>query len=174
VERLVFLDESCAKTNMIRLRGRTLGGQRLHDHAPGGHWDATTLLGSIRFSGQTTCLVIEGATDSPVFREYVRQILCPTLQPGDIVIGDNLGAHRDSEARQLIEACGAQLLFLPPYSPDFNPIEAMWSKVKEFLRGAKARTPPSLLETIKQALDSVCPHDAQAFFRHCGYLCTIC
>lgn len=159
---------------MTRLRGRALKGQRLHDHAPGGRWEATTMLGSIRLDGQTACMVIEGATDSAVFREYVRQVLAPTLRSGDIVICDNLGAHRDAEAQKLIEARGAQLRFLPPYSPDLNPIEAMWSKVKALLRQAKARTSESLLTAIQQALHSVSPIDAKSFFRHCGYMCTIC
>lgn len=158
---------------MTRLRGRALNGERLHDHAPSGHWQATTMLGSIRLDGETTCMVIEGATDSQVFREYIRRVLTPTLQPGDIVVCDNLSAHRDSEAQKLIEAKGAQLLFLPPYSPDLNPIEAMWSKIKAFLRDAKARTEEALLTAIKQALDTVSPHDALGFFRHCGYMCTI-
>ena len=171
--RLVFIDESSAKTNMTRLRGRVRGGQRLHDHTPGGHWHTVTMLGSIRLDGVTSCLVIEGATDSDVFREYVRQVLGPTLRPGDIVICDNLGAHRDAEAQKLIEARGAQLRFLPPYSPDLNPIEAMWSKVKASLRAAKARTSESLLLAIQEALNSVSASDAQGFFRHCGYMCTI-
>lgn len=158
---------------MTRLRGRALNGERLHDHAPSGHWHATTMLGSVRLGGETTCMVIEGATDSQVFREYIRRVLAPTLQPGDIVVCDNLSAHRDSEAQKLIEAKGAQLLFLPPYSPDLNPIEAMWSKIKAFLRNAKARTPDSLLAAIKDALNSVSPQDALGFFRHCGYMCTI-
>jgi transposase len=131
------------------------------------------MLGSIRLDGQTACMVIEGATDSEVFREYVRHILGPTLRPGDIVICDNLGAHRDAEAQKLIEARGAQLCFLPPYSPDLNPIEAMWSKVKASLRAAKARTSQSLLTAIQEALNSVSAKDAQGFFRHCGYMCTI-
>jgi transposase len=113
------------------------------------------MLGSIRLSGQTACMVIEGATDAVVFREYVRHILGPTLQAGDIVICDNLSAHRDVEAQKLIEATGAQLRFLPPYSPDLNPIETMWSKVKASLRNAKARTKESLLTAIHQALNAV-------------------
>jgi len=172
-ERLVFLDESCAKTNMVRLRGRTRGGGRLHDHAPGGQWQTTTMLGSLRLDGQTSCLVIEGAANSLVFREYIRQVLGPTLQPGDLVICDNLGAHRDQSARQLIEARGAQLLFLPAYSPDLNPIEMMWAKVKQHLRSTRARTQRSLLAAIQKALASVSLTDAQGFFRHAGYLCTI-
>jgi transposase len=173
MDRLVFIDESCAKTNMTRLRGRARHGQRLHDHAPGGRWETTTMLGSIRLNGQTACLVIEGATDSDVFREYVRQVLGPTLRPGDIVICDNLGAHRDAEAQKLIEARGARLVFLPAYSPDLNPIENMWAKVKAHLRRAKARTQETLLVAIQEGLDSVSAQDAQGFFRHCGYMCTI-
>jgi transposase len=172
-DRLVFLDESAAKTNMTRLRGRVRGGGRLHDHAPSGHWHAVTMLGSIRLDGVTSCLVIEGATDSDVFREYVRQALGPTLRPGDIVICDNLAAHRDLEAQKLIEARGAELRFLPAYSPDLNPIEMMWSKVKAHLRQAKARTDSDLLAAIGQALHTVSASDAQGFFRHAGYMCTI-
>jgi len=158
---------------MTRLRGRVRGGQRLHDHAPGGHWHTVTMLGSIRLDGVTSCLVIEGATDSDVLREYVRQVLGPTLRPGDMVICDNLAAHRDAEAQNLIEACGARLVFLPAYSPDLNPIEMMWSKVKAHLRQAKARTDEDLLTAIADALRRVSPTDAQGFFRHTGYMCTI-
>jgi transposase len=171
--RLVFIDESAAKTNMTRLRGRVRGGQRLHDHVPGSHWHTVTMLGSIRLDGVTSCLVIEGATDSDVFREYVRQVLGPTLRPGDIVICDNLAAHRDVETQKLIEARGAQLRFLPAYSPDLNPIEMMWSKVKAHLRQAKARNDPELLTAIAEALQTVSAVDAQGFFRHAGYMCTI-
>jgi transposase len=170
---LVFIDESSARTNMTRLRGRVRGGQRLHDHTPGSHWHTVTMLGSIRLDGVTSCLVIEGATDSDVFREYVRQVLSPTLRPGDIVICDNLAAHRDIETQKLIEARGAELRFLPAYSPDLNPIEMMWSKVKASLRQAKARTDPELLTAIAGALQSVSAADAQGFFRHAGYMCTI-
>src|SRR5277367_3795310 len=171
--RLVFIDESSAKTNMTRLRGRVRGGQRLHDHAPGSHWHTVTMLGSIRLDGVTSCMVIEGATDSDVFREYVRQVLGPTLRPGDIVICDNLAAHRDAEAQKFIEARGAQLVFLPAYSPDLNPIEMMWSKVKTHLRQVKARTDEDLLTAIADALHRVSRADAHGFFRHAGYVCTI-
>jgi transposase len=146
---------------MTRLRGRVRGGQRLHDHTPGSHWHTVTMLGSIRLDGVTSCLVIEGATDSDVFREYIRQVLGPTLRPGDIVICDNLAAHRDAEA---------QRLFLPAYSPDLNPIEMMWAKVKAHLRQARARTDPDLLTAIGQALQTVSAADAQGFFRHAGYM----
>ena len=171
---MVFIDESSAKTNMTRLRGRVRGGQRLYDHTPGSHWHTVTMLGSIRLDGVTSCLVIEGATDSDVFREYVRQVLGPTLRVGDIVVCDNLAAHRAADAQKLIEAKGAHLLFLPAYSPDLNPIEMMWSKVKAHLRQAKARNDPDLLSAIAEALRLVSAADARGFFRHCGYLCTIC
>ncbi len=132
------------------------------------------MLGSIRLNGQTEGLVIEGAANAQVFREYIREVLAPTLRPGDLVICDNLSAHYDQSARLLIEARGAQLLFLPAYSPDLNPIEMMWAKVKQHLRVAKARTQPRLLAAIREALASVSPDDARGFFRHAGYLCTIC
>jgi transposase len=131
------------------------------------------MLGSLRLNGQTACLVIEGATDSDVFREYIRQVLGPTLQAGDMVVCDNLAAHRDVQALQLIEARGAELRFLPAYSPDLNPIEMMWSKVKAHLRQAKARTDPDLLAAIDRGLKSVCAQDAHGFFAHAGYMCTI-
>jgi len=159
---------------MTRLRGRAKRGLRLHDHAPGGQWHTTTMLGSIRLNGQIECMVIEGAANSLIFREYIRRVLAPTLRPGDLVICDNLGAHRDQGARHLIEERGAQLLFLPAYSPDLNPIEMMWSKVKQRLRSTKARSQNDLLSAIREALATVSPTDAQGFFRHAGYLCTIC
>ena len=155
---------------MTRLRGRVRGGQRLHDHTPGSHWHTVTMLGSIRLDGVTSCLVIEGATDSDVFREYVRQVLGPTLRGGDIVVCDNLAAHRDAEAQKLIEAQGAHLLFLPAYSPDLNPIEMMWAKVKACLRQAKASNDPDLLAAIAEAFRRVSAADAQGFFRHCAYM----
>lgn len=168
-QRLVFVDESGAKTNMTRLRGRARGGERVNDGVPHGHWCTTTLIGSIRLDGESACLAIEGATDQEVFREYVRGVLAPTLRAGDIVVWDNLGVHKDAESRRMIEAAQAQLRFLPPYSPDLNPIEKMWSKVKEFLRDAKARTEEELYEAIGAALKTVKSQDAEGWFRSCGY-----
>jgi transposase len=167
--RLVFLDEAGAKTNMTRLRGRAQGGQRCMDEVPHGHWETTTMISSIRIDGSTACMVIDGPTSSDVFREYVRHVLVPTLQPGDIVILDNLIAHKDAEARQLIQEAQATVLHLPAYSPDLNPIEKMWSKVKEFLRNAKARTQEALLNAIAQALKTVTHQDSIAWFMSCGY-----
>ena len=167
--RLVFLDESGAKTNMTRLRGRAKGGTRCVDDAPHGHWCATTIISSVRLDGTTACMAIDGATSAEVFCEYVRQVLVPTLRPGDVVIFDNLSAHKDSDAANLIRAAGATALPLPAYSPDLNPIEKMWSKVKEFLRGAKARTFDTLLNAIAAALKTITAQDAQGWFQSCGY-----
>lgn len=165
----MFVDEAGAKTNMTRLRGRAKGGQRCVDETPHGHWEATTMISSIRIDGSTACMVVDGATTSDVFREYVRHVLVPTLKPGDIVILDNLMAHKDAEACSLIHAAHAKVLPLPAYSPDLNPIEKMWSKVKEFLRNAKARTQEALLNAIADALKTVTHQDALGWFRSCGY-----
>ena len=172
LSRLVFLDESGAKTNMTRLRGRAKGGQRCVDDAPHGHWCTTTMISSIRLDGSTACMAIDGATSGEVFREYVRQVLVPTLRPGDIAVLDNLSAHKDREAIQLIESVGAVVRFLPPYSPDLNPIEKMWSKIKEFLRAAKARTLDTLIDAIAAALKTITAQDAKGWFASCGYMNT--
>ena len=167
--RFVFLDESGAKTNMTRLRGRAKGGQRLVDSTPHGHWCTTTMISSIRLDGSTACMAIDDATSAEVFREYVRQVLLPTLRPGDIVVLDNLSAHKDKEALALIAKVGVEVWFLPPYSPDMNPIEKMWSKIKELLRAAKARTFDALLAAIANALETITTEDAQGWFEACGY-----
>lgn len=169
LSRLVFLDESGAKTNMTRLRGRAKGGSRCVDDAPHGHWCTTTMISSVRLDGTTACMAIDDATSAEVFREYVRQVLLPTLRSGDIVVLDNLSAHKDKEALALIAAVGAEVWFLPPYSPDLNPIEKMWSKIKELLRAAKARTSDALLAAIAAALQTITSQDAQGWFASCGY-----
>lgn len=169
-DQMVFIDESGAKTNMTRLRARVKGGGRAHDAAPSGHWSTTTMIGSLRLDGQTACMALAGATDRAAFREFVRHVLAPTLRPGDVVVMDNLSAHKDTQVLQLIEACGASLLFLPPYSPDLNPIEKMWSKVKESLRASKARTEETLVEHIGEALTKVTASDARGWFNSCGYV----
>jgi transposase len=166
--RLVFLDESGAKTNMTRLYGRVMGGARVVDSAPGGHWCTTTMLSALRLDGSTAAMVIEGATDREVFEAYVQHVLTPNLREGDIVVLDNLAPHKTPEVVAAIETAGAEVWFLPPYSPDLNPIEKMWSKVKQFLRSAKARTEEALLEAIAAALQSVRPCDAQGWFSSCG------
>ena len=154
---------------MTRLRGRARAGQRVVDYAPYGRWSTVTLISSIRLDGTKACMTVDGATNQEVFREYLRQVLCPTLRPGDIVIADNLSAHKDKSCAVLIEGCGAILRFLPPYSPDFNPIEKMWSKTKQFLRSAKARTREELDSAIGMALTTVTAADAHSYFFSCGY-----
>jgi len=167
--RLIFLDESGAKTNMTRLRGRAPRGERVRGSAPQGHWNATTLLGAIRLDGATACLAIEGATDAEVFQVYVREVLSPMLRAGDVVVMDNLPPHKDAASLGLIAQRGAEVRFLPVYSPDLNPIEKMWSKVKGLLRSAEARTQPALHEAITYALAKVTPQDAMNWFASCGY-----
>lgn len=127
------------------------------------------MISSVRFEGTRACLTIEGATNAEVFRAYVREVLVPSLRAGDIVILDNLGAHKDQRALALLEAAGAQVRFLPAYSPDLNPIEMMWSKVKALLRKAQARTHSDLLRAIAAALACVCAQDALGWFVACGY-----
>lgn len=154
---------------MVRLYGRAKQGQRCYDDAPHGHWCTTTMISSIRLDGTTACMTLDGATTSEAYREYVRQVLVPKLQTGDIVIFDNLRAHHDPQALDLIHAAGAMTLPLPAYSPDLNPIEKMWSKIKAFLRKAKARTQEALEKAIKEALEAVTPQDALGWFGSCGY-----
>lgn len=170
--RLVFLDESGASTNMTRTHGRAERGVRVIDKVPGGHWKITTLISAIRTSGPFAAAAVSGATDSDVFKTYVQHVLAPELRAGDVVIMDNLQPHKASGVRQMIQATGAALLYLPPYSPDFNPIENMWSKVKRYLRSAAARTYEALQEAITCALQTVTQEDCRGFFRHCGYLAT--
>lgn len=170
--RLVFLDESGAKTNMTRLYGRSFDGQRVVDATPHGHWCTTTMLSAIRVDGSTAPMVIEGPTDTEVFEAYVGQVLTHSLRPGDIVVMDNLAPHKKPSVIAAIEAAGAEVWFLPPYSPDFNPIEKMWSKIKAFLRKAKARTWEALLAAIKEALQEVSASDARNWFQSCGYIHT--
>ena len=154
---------------MTRLRGRAPRGQRVHARSPHGHWQTTTMISSIRLDGSTACMAIEGATDTEVFRAYVHRVLCPTLCVGDVVIMDNLSPHKSDPTLSLIKQAGAAVLFLPAYSPDLNPIEKMWSKVKACLRSAEARTQPALIQAIAAALESVSRQDATNWFSSCGY-----
>jgi len=154
---------------MTRLRGRAQRGQRVHDSAPHGHWNSTTVIGAMRMDGTTACMAIEGATDTEVFRAYVSEVLCPILRPGDLVVMDNLAPHKSEPTLALIRQTGAEILFLPAYSPDLNPIEQMWSKVKNSLRSLEARTRESLLEAIAAALTGITAQDALNWFAHCGY-----
>jgi transposase len=167
--RLIFLDESGAKTNMTRLYGRAFDGRRVVDAVPQGHWNTTTMISTLRLDGRTADLVIEGATDGDVFQAYTERILVPTLRPGDIVVMDNLAPHKSPAVIRVIEAAGADVWFLPPYSPDLNPIEKMWSKIKAYLRKVKARNLKTLWRVIGDALNTVTAADALGWFKSCGY-----
>lgn len=154
---------------MTRLRGRSPRGKRLHASAPSGRWQTTTMIGSVRQDGSTTCMTIEGAINGEVFRVYVRDILLPTLQPGDVLVMDNLSTHKDRESLEMLKQAGVTVRFLPAYSPDYNPIELMWSKVKALLRKAEARDGETLLQAIGNALGRITEKDANHWFAHCGY-----
>ena len=169
LSRFVFLDESGAKTDMTRLYARSFDGERIADSTPQSHWHTTTMISSLRLDGSSKSMAIEGATDGDVFQAYVDKVLSPNLNPGDIVVMDNLSPHRMHGVRKSIEAKGAQLWFLPPYSPDMNPIEKMWSKIKAFLRKVKARTEEVLFIAIGEALKTVTAADATGWFASCGY-----
>ncbi len=154
---------------MTRLRGRAPKGDRLVCHAPHGHWQTTTMISSVRLDGTSACMTIEGATNTEVFGAYVREVLVPALRPGDIVVMDNLGAHKSEHTLNQIRQAGAEIRFLPAYSPDLNPIEMMWSKVKALLRKAQACSHPELLQAIAAALAAVTAQDALGWFAACGY-----
>ena len=152
---------------MTRLRGRAMRGRRLHASAPCRRWRTTTMISSVRSDGSTACMTVEGATNAEVFRAYVAEVLLPTLRAGDVLVMDNLSSHKNKQTLELLATAGVQTRFLPPYSPDLNPIELMWSKVKNFLRTAEARS--QLQEAIALALSSVTSKDAINWFAHCGY-----
>jgi transposase len=167
--RLVFLDESGASTAMDRTHGRAPSGVRVDGPVPHGHWKVVTLTAAVRLDGVGACLAFDGATDSACFEAYVGQCLAPTLRPGDIVVMDNLACHKTAEVARLIATAGAGVRSLPAYSPDLNPIERMFSKLKTYLRSAKARTIEGLIEAMGEALRSVQPGDILGWFRHSGY-----
>ena len=154
---------------MTRRYGRARDGQRVREGAPAGHWRTLTLLGAITLDGLLATMTIEAPTDGDVFMAYLEQILCPRLKVGQIVVMDNLAAHKQELVRKVIEQTGAQVLYLPPYSPDFNPIEACWSKIKECLRAAKARLLDTLDQAITAAIATITPENSAAWFNHCGY-----
>jgi transposase len=166
---LVFVDESGVTRSMTRRYGRAPKGQRVHGAVPLGHWEATTLIGALALGGVRASFSVDAATDADIFQVFVGQVLRPSLRPGDVVIWDNLPAHKRPAFSAILAAAGARLLPLPPYSPDFNPIEQCWSKVKEFLRSAQARTAEALDQAITQAFATVTASDAQGWFQHCGY-----
>jgi len=154
---------------MTRLRGRAPRGERLVDKTPHGHWKTTTLVAALDAGGVRCSTTVDGAVDADVFESFVEQVLAPTLSPGEVVVLDNLSSHKRERTRRLIEQRGAGLGFLPPYSPDLNPIEMVFSKIKQRLRGRAARTVEALWSGMQSVLDQVTPTDAANCFRHCGY-----
>jgi transposase len=167
--RLVFIDETGVNTKMTRRYGRAPRGRRVIAKVPHGHWKTTTFVAALRSAGLTAPLVVDGAMNGEVFLAYVEQQLAPTLRPGDIVIMDNLASHKRAGVREAITATGATLVYLPPYSPDFNPIELVFSKLKWLVRSAQARTIDSLWQLLGQLLDRFPASECQNYLRHCGY-----
>jgi transposase len=170
--RLVFLDETAAATNMTRRRGRAPVGQRLVDPAPFGHWKVTTFVSALRSDGLTAAMTVDGAMNGDLFVAYVGQVLVPELRVGDVVVMDNLSVHKRAEVRELIEGAGCALIYLPPYSPDLNPIELAYSKLKAILRKAKERTVDGLRACLFAALEAFSPQECANYLAHCGYLAT--
>jgi transposase len=172
-ERFVFIDETAATTAMTRLSGWSPRGERLVDAAPFGHWKtttcATTVVAGLRASGIIAPFVLDGPMTGAVFRAYVEQVLAPTLEPGDVVAMDNLAVHKVAGVQEAIRAAGASVLYLPSYSPDFNPIEQLFAKLKALLRKAAARTQNALWETIGTLLDDFTPAECQNYIVHSGY-----
>ena len=169
--RLVFLDESGVNTDMSRLYARAKDGQRANDSVPFKTGTSITLLSSMRLDGQIVYTTFPGAVNGERFKEYLREFLIESLRPGDIVIMDNLRSHKVTGVVELIKSVGAKVVYLPPYSPDYNPIENMWSKIKAFLRATKARSVDALLEAIPLAFATVLPSDIAGWFKHAGYSC---
>ena len=168
-ERLVFIDETGASTKMARFRGRAERGQRCRAPVPHGHWKTTTFTGALRLSGMTAPMVLDGPMNRAAFQAYIEQVLVPTLHRGDTVILDNLPAHKGADVRRAVEAAGATLRYLPPYSPDFNPIENAFSKLKAGLRKAAARTIDGLWDAIRDALPTITPAECANYFTAAGY-----
>lgn len=166
---LVFVDESGINTAMTRRYARSLMGERALGRVPAGHWRQLTLLGGLSLEGLIACMSIEAATDTGVFLAFVREILVPALKPGQVVLLDNLSAHRAEAVRALIEGAGCRLLYLPPYSPEMNPIEQTWSKLKTLLRSAAARTREALEETLTAVIEEITAADSRGWFHNCGY-----
>ena len=167
--RLVFLDETGASTKMARLYGWGPKAERVVSRVPHGHWQTTTFVGALRMTGLTAPLVIDGAMNGELFLAYVQQQLIPTLNPGDIVVMDNLSSHKSAGVRTALEAASCTVMYLPPYSPDLNPIELAFSKLKTLLRKHAERTVESLWNRIGQLVGDFRPQECGNYFRHCGY-----
>lgn len=172
LDRLVFLDETAAKTNMTRSHGYAPCGQRLVGQAPYRRWQTSTFLGVMRADGLLAPLVVDGAMTSELFLAYVERVLIPELRPGDVVVLDNLTCHTQKAVRQALEAVGCRVEYLPAYSPDLNPIEMAFSKLKRLLRKAAERTVEGLWATLGRLLDHFSPQECRNYIRHCGYTAT--
>jgi transposase len=172
VERLVFIDETWASTNMTRSHGRAPKGQRCIGSAPFGNWQTTTFIAGLRLHQLTAPMVVDGPMDGELFLAWVEQFLCPTLRPGDIAILDNLSSHKVQGVAEAVQAVGARLLPLPPYSPDLNPIEKFFSKLKTLLRKAARRSVEDLWQQIGELLDTVSPAECENYFASSGYVST--
>ena len=173
VRQYIFLDECGITTDLLRRYGRSPRGTRLRDHTPCGHWQAHTVVVGLRPDGLIAPAVFDGPIDNASFLAYVEQVLVPALRPGDVVVLDNLAVHRQPEVRAAIERTGALLRFLPPYSPDFNPIELAFAKLKAFLRAARPRTFDHVTALVAAALALFTPTECRNYVRHCGYRLTV-
>jgi len=167
--RLIFLDESSITTGFTRLYGRAPVGERLVDYVPDCRWETATILSALRVDGKTETLMFEGALNGEMFRGYVKECLAPTLKEGDVVIMDNLSSHKVEGLEEIVTKKGARIEYLPPYSPDLNPVENMWSKIKSQLRKMKKRCKETLFEAVGESLRAVTSQDAAGWFLHCGY-----
>jgi transposase len=165
----VFLDECGVTTDLLRRYGRSPRGTRLHDHTPCNHWETTTVIAALSVEGLRAPAVFDGPIDNVSFLAYVEQVLGPALRPGDVVVLDNLAVHKQPEVRTAIEAVGAHIRFLPPYSPDFNPIEQAFAKLKAFLRAARPRTFDRVAMLVAEALQLFTAGECANYVRHCGY-----
>jgi transposase len=167
--RLIFIDETWASTNMARRHGRCRRGERLRAAVPHGHWKTTTFVGALTLRGFIAPFVLDGPINRLAFETYVQKVLVPELRPGDIVVMDNLSSHKGPRVRGMIEAAGAELRYLPPYSPDFNPIENAFAKLKALLRKAAERTVDGLWSAIGRIIDLFPPHECANYFKAAGY-----
>ncbi len=171
-ERLVFLDETGIKTDLTRLRGWAQGGSRLVEAVPGGHWHTNTLVHAVALDGTRAAMVLDGPIDGLTFTGFCEQFLAPTLSPGDLVVLDNLSSHKSSAAVTAIQSVGASMVYLPPYSPDLNPIENVFSKIKQLIRGLRPRSWEEIVRAVKDALQAITCDELAAAFLHCGYAAT--
>jgi transposase len=168
-ERFVFLDETCLKTDLTRLRGWAEGGARLVEAVPGGKWHTNTLVHAVALDGCRAAMVLDGPINGDSFAGYCEWLLAPALYPGDLVVMDNLSSHKSVQAVATIEAVGAQVVYLPPYSPDLNPIENIFSKVKQLIRGLRPRSFKKIVDAVGQVLPQITSNDLESVFSHCGY-----